>query len=539
MKLLVCLCLAVGLWGQIHDNKKVAANLARLATKAENSGQTVRAYLLFSEAAVRDPRNSSYRSNRDALAPVAKLLTAAKIQNADIASDVLTAENEAANPVPPIERVSSVDWESQPPLKPIPHVQGNGTTQDFDLRIPAKSLVIQVAQPYGVNVLTDSDLTSATPIRFNLQGADFKTALEAVTAATHTFVFPVNASTLYFAPDTEVKRNELEPIVALAFPLQEALSERDLIDVANAVRGLLGLRTMGWDSSNRMIVIRDKASRAQVARSVMESLLLPRAQVSFDVQFLTLDTDRQYHYGASLQTLFQLINFGNLGGLNSVLPKAIGSTVFGTFGGGATLFGVGIADAMAFASVSRSISSSIFDATVVVADRQTADFHIGDKYPIATSLYTGFSAETASIYTPAPQITMEDLGLVLKITPHVSGDGDIALDLEAEFKSLGNQTFNTIPSIAQRAFKGRVSLREGQWAIIAGLDASSETFSRSGLAGIGQIPGLNQLLTDTTREKQTNNMLLVIKPTITRLPMSDVVSPQFLVGARRGDRVVL
>ena len=105
---------------------------------------------------------------------------------------------------------------------------------------------------------------------------------------------------------------------------------------------------------------------------------------------------------------------------------------------------------------------------------------------------------------------MEDLGLVLKITPHVNGDGEIAMDLEAEFKSLGNQTFNTVPSIAQRAFKGRVSLREGQWAIIAGLDCSAETFSRSGLAGIGQIPGLKQLLTETKRDKQTSNTLLAL-----------------------------
>ena len=250
MKVLICLCLALGLWGQVQDDRKIAANLARLATQAENSGQTVRAYLLFSEAAARNPRNPSYRANRDALAPLAKLLTAAKIESADIKSDVLTAANEAANPVPPIERVSNADWESQPSLKPIPHVQGNGTTQDFDLRIPAKALAIKVAETYGVHALADSDLTSATPIRFNLQGADLKTALEAVTAATHTFVFPADASTLYFAPDTEVKRNELEPVVALTFPLQEAY-RTDLIDAANAVRGLLGLRTMGWNSLNR------------------------------------------------------------------------------------------------------------------------------------------------------------------------------------------------------------------------------------------------------------------------------------------------
>ena len=451
--------LALALTCQAADSHAVASHLARLARKAENSGQTVRAYLLFAEAAARDPRNPTYRSNRDALAAAAKLLTEAHVQAADIADDIHTAEKEAANPEPPIERIAKADWQSGQQLLPVPHVQANSSLQSFDLHANAKSLVEQVAQRYGVRVLVDAAVESDQPIHFEIENADFRAALEAVTAATHTFVFPVTSSLICFAPDTETKRNELEPVEILTFPLQEALTEKDLIDAANAVRGLLNLRTMGWDSLNRTVVIRDRATRVQVARALMESLLLPRAQVSFDVQFLTVDTDRSYHYGATLQTLFQLIDFGNLGGLKSVLPAAVSSTKFLTFGGGATLFGVGVADAMAFATYSDSFTQAIYDATVVVADRATANFHIGDKYPIANSIYTGFQAGAGSIYTPAPQITMEDLGLILKITPHINGNGDVGIDLEADYKSLGNQTFNTVPAIAERSFKGSVSLR--------------------------------------------------------------------------------
>ena len=467
--------------------------MARLATKAARSGQVVRAYMLFAEAAARDSRNPSYRANRDALAPAAKILTTAKIENPNISNDVLTAENEAKHPQPPIELTSSSDWQAKPPLQPIPQVRANSSEHDFDLRAPAPSLFNQVAAAYGVHAITDKDIQANVPIHFEMRGAGFRAALEGLTAATHTFVFSVNSSTIYFAQDTQVKRDELEPVIALSFPLQEALTERDLIEAANAARSLLSLRTMGWDSLNRMVVVRDRATRARVARSLMEALLLPRAQVSFDVQFLTIDTDRRYQYGASLQTMFQLIDFGKIGGWQTVLPKVVGSSTFGTFGAGASLVGVGIADASAFATYSNSFASTVFKATVVVADRQTANFHIGDQYPIATSLYSGFNQGQAgpSIYDPAPQISMEDLGLLLKITPHVNGDGEIALDLEAEFKSLGSQTFNTIPAISERAFKGSVDIREGQWAIIAGLDSSSTTFSRSGLAGIGQFQELN------------------------------------------------
>jgi hypothetical protein len=518
------------------ENRTVAQHLAKLAKKARDSGQTVRAYLLFSEAAARDPQNVSYRANRDALAPAAQLLTKAQIQNADVSSDIAAAEKQTGPP--PLQRIERSEWQAAQ-LAPVPHLQYDPSPHDFDLRADPKSLLEQIAAAYGIQALVDSDVERGKVIRFELHGADLRTAFRAATAATNTFVFPVSSKLAYFAPDTDAKRNELEPITAVTFPVPDAVSDKDLIEAANAVRSLLNLRTMGWDSSNRMLLVRDRATRAEIARSLMESLLLPRGQVSFEVQFLTTDTDRSYHWGATLQTLYQFIDFGRIGGIHSVLPNVIGSAQFATFGGGATLFGVGVADAMAFATYSRSVTQAIFDATVVVADRATASFHIGDKYPIPTSLYTGFSQGQDSIYTPAPQISMEDLGLVLKLTPHVNGSGDIDIDIEANYKTLGNVVLNTVPSIAERSFKGMVSLREGEWAVLAGIDASSIGSTRNGIAGLSSIPGLNQLLAEHTHDNATSNVLLVIKPTITRLPMSDVISPQFLLGARRGERVLI
>jgi type II secretory pathway component GspD/PulD (secretin) len=176
---------------------------------------------------------------------------------------------------------------------------------------------------------------------------------------------------------------------------------------------------------------------------------------------------------------------------------------------------------------------------VVVSSGQTANFHVGDQYPIAQSLYTGFNQGPASIYNPVPQISLVDLGVVLKLTPRVSGDGNIGIDLEAEYKALGNETFNTVPAIAQRAFKGTVTVREGEWAVLAGLDARSMSATRNGLLGLSQIAGLNQVLSENTRDAQTSSTLIVIKPTVTRLPMSASVSPQYLVGPVRGGRVLL
>ena len=532
LRIFAFLVLALACWAAADP---AAARLAQQARRARDAGQIVRAYLLYGEAAARDPQNSSYRANRDALEPAAKLLAKANVETApDIAADIQAAERTRGNAEPPIELASERVWESL--LQPLPSIEVNTARHDFDIRGDEKAVLEQVSSAYGIRAVLDPELKPETNIRFQVSQADFRTAMEALTAATGTFVFPVSQRAIFFARDTEQKREQLEPTTLLTFALPNALGQKDLVEAANAVRGLMNIRAIGWDAETRMVLVRDRMTRARVARSLLEALLLPKAQVSFEVQFLTFDSDISYQYGVSLQTAYQLIDFGHVGGFKSVLPTLTGN--FLRFGGGATIVGVGLTDATLFATYSKSTSKVLFDATVLVSDGQTANFHVGDKYPIPQTIYTG-SQQSSSIYNPIGQVTLEDLGLVLKLTPRVNGDGDVSLDVEAAYKALGTQTFNTIPSIAEREFKGTVTLARGQWAVLTGIDQDIFSKTRTALAGLGQIPALGQIFTEHTSDSQRSNTLLLIKPTITTLPMSATISPQYLLGPVRGERVLL
>jgi general secretion pathway protein D len=536
-RLLLLLLIAFSCWA---GGDPVAAKLARSANEARNSGRLVRAYMLFAEATARDPQNPTYRANRDALAPIAKLLSKANVETADISGDMKAAQ---ANPdEPDVNSVLQAASEREallPSLQPLPAVKASSALRNFDLDADEKVVLSQVAAAYGVRALWDRDLQTKPRINFHLAQADFHTAMEALTAATDTFVFPVNAHLIFFANDTETKRAELEPNIALTVPLPNALDQKDLTEAANAVRGVLGLRSVGYNSASRTIVVRDRASRARLARSLLEALLLPKSQVSIEVELMTFDTDRSYHYGVALPTNYPIIEHIKIGGFQSILSMAAMAGTYLTFGAGSNLFGIGGINATLFATYSKSTASKLFDATVVASDGQQATLHVGDKYPIPQSLYSGFQQSAGSIYNPIGQVTYQDLGLLLKMKPHVSGSGDISLEVEAQDNALGTQTINTIPSIAERIFKGNITLREGEWAIIAGLDANTNTKTRSGWPGLSQIPGVDEVLAENTRDRSTSKLLLVIKPTITRLPMSDTISPQYLVGPHGGERVVL
>jgi general secretion pathway protein D len=523
------------------ETDPVAAKLARLAREAANSGQTVRAYLLYGEALARDPNNPSYRANRDALAPAAKLLTQADIQTADVTEDVKEAERNRPTSEPPIEIANSLAWQADADLQPIPHIEASPGAHDFDIRADEKVLLEQVCAAYGVRGIWDPQLEPAQNIHFHMDGADFRTAMEALTAVTHTFVFPASKHVMFFVRDTEPKRAELEPNVLVSFPLPNAIDDKDLIEAATAVRGVLSLRSIGWDNVNRTVLIRDRYTRAQAARSLFEALLLPRGQLSLEVQFLEFDDTRSYNYGLSIPTSFAVGDFGRIGSFQTAISSTLSNAAaFVRLGAGSTLFGVAITSAAAFATYSDTVSRSLYDATLVVGDRQTATLHIGDKYPIPQSISSIAATSSSSpLYNPIGQVTLEDLGVILKVTPRINGDGDISMDIEAASKSLGAVTPTTIPAINENEFKANVSMREGEWAVLAGLGLSTESISKTGLIGLSQIPGLDQILSNHTRSWEKTNILMVLKPTITRLPMSSTISPQYLLGSERGERVLL
>ena len=99
-------------------------------------------------------------------------------------------------------------------------------------------------------------------------------------------------------------------------------------------------------------------------------------------------------------------------------------------------------------------------------------------------------------------VSYEDLGLNLKITPVVHGNGEVSLKIELQVRSLTGQSSNGVPVISNREYQGSIRLRDGEPAVIAGQISTSDQRSLSGIPGCGsQFPGLNQAMVDNTLMK--------------------------------------
>ncbi len=474
-----------------------AARMYEAGEKAAKAGDSLKAYLLYAQAAKLDPTNTLYAQRRAAAQGLASAIqeTAAGVPGPALDADRPEATELLAEPVPALSPTAG--------------------RQNFDLRGGPNELFEKVAGAFGIQVVMDRDYMPVTPqMHFQVEDATAAEALRVLEAATDSFVTPLSETLAMVARDTAQKRTELTPVTAVAVPIPDRFSVQEGQELATAVQQTLEVKRVSLDAAKRTVYFRDTQQKALAARQMFADISHSRAQVEVDVELLSVSRTSTLSYGLSLPNAASLVDFG----------KTLGNTVtqagnYFVFGGGASLLGLGIANAAAFATLSTSSADTLLDAQVVALDGQAATLKVGQRYPVITGSYTaGVSGSAAQNPGLAPPIQFIDLGLTLKITPMVHEDSEVSLDVDAQFKTLGGSSVNSIPVITSQQYQGKVRLKDGEWGVIAGLVTVNDSETPTGIAGLANIPVLGRLFSHQTHEKDKSDVMIVLKPRLVYLP---------------------
>jgi hypothetical protein len=140
------------------------------------------------------------------------------------------------------------------------------------------------------------------------------------------------------------------------------------------------------------------------------------------------------------------------------------------------------------------------------ANSVTVFLNTSTVLPVSTSSQTAY-----------PAVQFEDLGVKVRATPRLHGNGEVTLQLQFELRSFAPERFNSIPVITNRTVEQTVRLRENEPAVLAGILQQDVDRTASGWPGAVSVPGAGQAASKRHGLRRETELIIVITPRRIRL----------------------
>ncbi|WP_257279654.1 type II secretion system secretin GspD [Endozoicomonas sp. ISHI1] len=168
---------------------------------------------------------------------------------------------------------------------------------------------------------------------------------------------------------------------------------------------------------------------------------------------------------------------------------------------------------------SKSNNDILSTPSMLTLDNQEAEFLVGQNIPIKTGSYQ--TSAGGSSNNPFTTTDRKDVGIKLKITPHLSEGNGIRLELEQEVSSLDTRTSESLLKnddliFNNRTLKTTVLVDDGQTIVIGGLIENIKSQTKKKVPLLGDIPIIGNLFRFEQDKNQKRNLMLFIRPTIMR-----------------------
>ncbi len=242
-------------------------------------------------------------------------------------------------------------------------------------------------------------------------------------------------------------------------------------------------------------------------------------QVQIEARIYEVNLNDNYSLGIDWTRVDFL---GDSSGLIATASSIIATPIGGFIAKTATT-GIGFNDS-SFQGVIEALQEQgdlrvISQPRVVTLNNQPALIKVATDQPFFTSTVSQGTAGSGNIVTE--QARSVTVGLVLSVTPQISEDGWIMLDVTPIISRLREiatspQETATAPVLDIKQSSGLVRLRDGEMMIIGGLiqEESSETQRKVPI--LGDIPYLGRLFTGTYTVKTKSELVIFISPKIVK-----------------------
>jgi type II secretory pathway component GspD/PulD (secretin) len=427
---------------------------------------------------------------------------------------VLRDRVEAAQPRPAIEKLrEQASRRTEPilsPSNPEPLVVNFVNTSIRDI-------LTFIGNYSGINVTFDRDFQDRT-ITLKLEGVSLEQALQQIMIANQLFYRTLSDRTIIVAADNTQKRTQYEEQVIRTF----FVSHADATELSQLLVGLIRVAGMAIqpqivaNKTTNTITIRATAPVVQIAERVIDANDKPRAEVMVDVQILEVSRERAKNYGLDLGSYSAALNFS---------PESAPAADAAPFNLNTISRGVSTADFYLSvpSAVVRFLESD--SQTKVLAkpnlrgvEGQKLSLNLGEDVPVPSTTFTPLAGSGVGS-SPLTSFGYRTIGIIVDMTPRVTYDGDVILEITLENSARGqdsNIAGQNLPSFFSRKVSTKLRLRDGESNLLAGLLREDERKALTGFPGILRLPILKQLFSNNENNIRQTDIVMLLTPRIIR-----------------------
>ncbi|MDO9421631.1 MAG: type IV pilus secretin PilQ [Herminiimonas sp.] len=423
------------------------------------------------------------------------------------------------------------------PLKEEPNKLGQGVRdyrgEKLSLNfqnVEVRAVLQVIADFTGLNIITSDTVSGNLTLR--LKDVPWDQALDIVMQAKG-LDMRKNGSVLWIAPRDELLTKEkleleqrsqiaeLEPVRTETFQLnyQKAESFKQVFGIDGGNRSILSKRGSAVvDPRTNQLFITDIPSKLEEIRALVQKTDIASRQVMIEARIVEATDTFSSSLGAKLSFGSRSTNAA-IGG-NQATPG--GSTALPTLGGSAVNL-----PANSTAGAAGSVALTLFNAAatkfiglelsaleadgkgkiissprVITADQLKALIEQGTELPYQQATSSG-----------ATSVSFRKANLKLEVTPQITPDGNVILDVDVTKDSVGIETPAGF-AIDTKHVKTQVLIDNGGTVVIGGIFQQTERTSISKVPFFGDIPVFGNLFKNTGRTNDKTELLIFLTPKI-------------------------
>ncbi len=420
--------------------------------------------------------------------------------------------------------------------------------------IEVRSLLQVIADFTNFNIVTSDTVTGALTLR--LKDVPWDQALQIIMDAKG-LGMRKSGTVLWIAPKDEIDERtrkdfeaaqtieKLEPLRTQAYQMNYAKAVDMVTQLSVSSQGSTGGTSTRFLSERgsaiaeprtNQLFVTDTVAKLEEVRKLLASLDIPVRQVLIEARIVEARDTFGRSLGVRLGATDLRANRGGDGGYgigggnrvgfgtnysNSVSSSGAGGTtdVLGSFVNlpaqlagveGVGSFALSIFNSAANRFLTLELSAMEADGKgkivssprVITADQTKALIEQGTEYPYAVTAPNG-----------ATTIAFKKAVLKLEVTPQITPEGSIILDLDINKDSRGETTTQGV-AIDTKHIKTQILIENGGTVVIGGIFEMEETNQENKIPFLGDVPVLGHLFKNNTKESSKREMLVFITPKV-------------------------